>query len=66
MNSKISNRLKGYNVHNQERIDELMINLDVTKQKSKIGANAILAVSMAAKKLSAKLKKLGKLKTLLN
>ena len=53
VNSKISNRLKGYNVHNQERIDELMINLDGTRQKSKLGANAILAVSMAVKKLSA-------------
>ena len=58
VNSKISNRLKGYNVHNQERIDELMINLDGTRQKSKLGANAILAVSMAVKKLSANLKKI--------
>jgi enolase len=33
-----------------------MINLDGTKHKSKLGANAILAVSMAVKKLSAKLK----------
>ena len=33
-----------------------MINLDGTKQKIKIGANAILAVSMANKKLSAKIK----------
>ena len=30
-----------------------MINLDGTKQKSRLGANAILAVSMAVKKLSA-------------
>jgi len=58
VNSKISNKLKGYSVHNQERIDTLMINLDGTKQKSKLGANAILAVSMAVKKLSAKLKKI--------
>ena len=35
-----------------------MINLDGTRQKSKLGANAILAVSMAVKKLSAKLKKI--------
>ena len=34
-----------------------MINLDGTKQKKKLGANSILAVSMAVKKLSAKEKK---------
>ena len=65
VNSKISNKLKGYNVHNQERIDELMINLDGTRQKSKLGANAILAVSMAVKKLSARLKKVPLYKTFL-
>ena len=58
INSKISKKLKGYSVHNQERIDTLMINLDGTRHKSKLGANAILAVSMAVKKLSAKLKKI--------
>ena len=58
INTKISNKLKGHSVHNQERIDALMINLDGTRQKSKLGANAILAVSMAVKKLSAKLKKI--------
>ena len=57
INTKISKKLKGYSVHNQERIDALMINLDGTKQKTKLGANAILAVSMAVKKLSAKIKK---------
>jgi enolase len=35
----------------------LLINLDGTRQKTKLGANAILAVSMAVKKLSAKSKK---------
>ena len=53
VNKKISKKLKGQIVHNQERIDALMINLDGTKQKSRLGANAILAVSMAIKKLSA-------------
>ena len=57
VNTKISKKLKGFSVHNQERIDTLMINLDGTKHKSKLGANAILAVSMAVKKLSARLKK---------
>ena len=58
INTKISKKLKGYSVHDQERIDTLMINLDGTKQKTKLGANAILAVSMAVKKLSAKIKKI--------
>ena len=58
INTKISKKLKGHNIHNQERIDVLMINLDGTKQKTKLGANAILAVSMAVKKLSAKVKKI--------
>ena len=65
VNSKISKKLKGENVHNQERIDSIMINLDGTKQKTKLGANSILAVSMAAKKLSAKVKKLPLYKTFL-
>ncbi|MBD1167286.1 phosphopyruvate hydratase [Pelagibacterales bacterium SAG-MED09] len=65
VNTKISNKLKGYSVHNQERIDTLMINLDGTRQKSKLGANTILAVSMAVKKLSAKLKKIPLYKTFL-
>ena len=58
VNNKISKKLKGHNVHDQERIDSLMINLDGTKQKNKLGANSILAVSIAVKKLSAKLKKI--------
>ena len=58
INKKISKKLKNKNIHNQERIDSILINLDGTKQKIKIGANAILAVSMAAKKLSAKIKKI--------
>ena len=58
VNTKISKKLKGYSIHNQERLDALMINLDGTRQKSKLGANAILAVSMAVKKLSAKLRKI--------
>ena len=63
VNSKIFKKLKGENIHNQERIDSLMINLDGTRQKAKLGANSILAVSMAVKKLSAKVKKLPLYKT---
>ena len=64
-NSKISKKIKGQNIHNQERIDALMINLDGTRQKTKLGANSILAVSMAVKKLSAKIKKQPLYKTFL-
>ncbi len=65
VNTKISKKLKGLNVHNQEKVDVLMIKLDGTKQKTKFGANAILAVSMAVKKVSAKEKKLPLYKTFL-
>ena len=58
VNKIISNKLKNQNVHNQEKIDHILIKLDGTKQKTKIGANAILAISMAVKKLSAKIKKI--------
>ncbi len=65
VNSKISKKLKGQNIHNQERIDYILIKLDGTRQKTKLGANSMLAVSMAAKKLSAKVKKLPLYKTFL-
>ena len=58
INKVISKKLKNHNIHNQERIDHILIKLDGTKQKRKIGANSILAISMAVKKLSAKLKKI--------
>ena len=57
INTKISKALRDKNIHDQERIDAILINLDGTKQKTRLGANTILAVSMAAKKLSAKIKK---------
>ncbi|MDC2997109.1 phosphopyruvate hydratase [Candidatus Pelagibacter sp.] len=63
VNTKISKKLRGQSIHNQERIDAIMINLDGTRQKTKLGANSILAVSMAVKKLSAKIKKLPLYKT---
>ena len=58
INKTISKKLKNQNVHNQERIDHILIKLDGTKQKRKIGANAILAISMAVKKLSAKIRRI--------
>ncbi len=57
VNKIISKKILNKNVHNQELIDSILIKLDGTKQKKKLGANAILSVSIAVKKLSAKLKK---------
>jgi len=65
INSKISKKLKNHNVHNQQLIDSILIRLDGTKQKNNLGANTILAVSMAVKKLSAKIKKIPLYKTFL-
>ena len=66
INTKIAKKLKGHSVHNQEKIDSLMIKLDGTRKKTKLGANTVLAVSMAVKKLSAKVKRLPLYKTFLN
>ncbi len=63
INTKISKKIKGQNIHDQERIDAILINLDGTRQKTNLGANSMLAVSMAVKKLSAKIKKLPLYKT---
>ena len=47
VNKKIAPNLFGFDASNQEAIDELLIELDGTKNKAKLGANAILSVSMA-------------------
>ena len=65
INTIISKKLKNQNLHNQEKIDYILINLDGTKQKKRYGANTLLAVSMAVKKLSAKIKKIPLFKTFL-
>ena len=65
INKVISNKLKNFNVHQQEKIDNLLIRLDGTKQKKRVGANAILSVSIAVKKLSSKIKKIPIYKNLL-
>ncbi len=58
VNKLINKKLINQNIHNQEKIDNILIRLDGTKQKKRLGANTILAVSMAAKKLSSKIKKI--------
>jgi enolase len=47
VNKIIAPKLKGKDVVNQKDIDKLMIDLDGTKNKSKLGANAIIGVSIA-------------------
>ena len=55
INNKISKSLINKNSNDQRAIDEILINLDGTGNKSNLGANAILAVSIANLKVSAKL-----------
>ena len=52
INGLIFNTLKGYNVYDQKKIDEKLIELDGTDNKKRLGANAILAVSIAIAKYS--------------
>ena len=53
VNEKIAPLLKGGNVCNQKQIDKLLIKLDGTENKSKLGANAILGVSLACARAGA-------------
>lgn len=54
INEKIAPELIGKNAFYQNIIDQTMINLDKTENKSKLGANAILGVSLAVAKAAAK------------
>tara|TARA_R110002072_G_scaffold202443_13_gene360288 strand:- start:7547 stop:8833 length:1287 start_codon:yes stop_codon:yes gene_type:complete len=53
VNTLIAEELLGVSVFEQNHIDQLMIDLDGTPNKSKLGANAILGVSLAAAKAAA-------------
>lgn len=53
VNKTIAPELVGYDAADQTGIDQLMIGLDGTENKAKLGANAILAVSMAVAKAAA-------------
>ena len=53
VNQLISPELLGASVFDQEEIDQIMIDLDGTSNKSKLGANAILGVSLAVAKAAA-------------
>ena len=58
VNEVLYPKLKGMNVLNQEEIDKKMIEIDGTENKSKIGANAIVSVSMAVARAAAFEKKM--------
>jgi len=51
--SLINKKVRGIDVRNQEDIDSRMIELDNTKNKKKLGANAVLAVSLATARAGA-------------
>lgn len=53
VNTEVSAALKGFDASNQRALDEKLIALDGTKNKTRLGANAILGVSIAAAKLTA-------------
>ncbi|MHA2034814.1 MAG: phosphopyruvate hydratase [Promethearchaeota archaeon] len=55
VNDILSKKLTGFDVREQTKIDEEMISIDGTDNKSNLGANAILSVSLAVSKLAAQL-----------
>ncbi len=53
VNKKIAKELEDANVYEQQKIDKMLIELDGTPNKSKLGANATLGVSLAVAKAAA-------------
>ena len=53
VNTKIAPEIIGMNVFNQTEIDAVMLRLDGTPNKSNLGANAMLGVSMAVARAGA-------------
>ena len=64
VNGIISKTLNNFDIFDQRKIDQTLIDLDGTKQKKKLGANSILAVSIASSKLAAISKKISLFKYL--
>jgi enolase len=58
INTVISKGLNNFDIFDQKKIDKTLLDIDGTKQKSKLGANSILAASIATNKLAAKIKKI--------
>ena len=56
INEIIQKKLMGFDATKQAELDQLLIKLDGTENKSKLGANALLAVSLAAAKAAANAK----------
>lgn len=55
VNTEINDALQGYDVRRQKEIDNCLIALDGTENKGRLGANAILGVSLAVSRLAAQL-----------
>ena len=53
INNKISSKLSGQESNNQKNIDQILIDLDGSENKTNLGANAMLAVSLAISKCAA-------------
>ena len=53
VNIELKNALVGKEAYDQEQLDQVMIDLDGTENKSRLGANALLAVSLANAKAAA-------------
>ena len=64
INNKISPKLKNINSNDQSNIDKILLELDGTENKTNLGANALLAVSLANAKCSALSNKLSLFKNL--
>ncbi|WWP00200.1 MAG: phosphopyruvate hydratase [Candidatus Dasytiphilus stammeri] len=58
INNNIANAIIGQDALDQKNLDKILINLDGTKNKSKLGGNAILAVSLANARAAASVKKM--------
>ncbi|MFA5211244.1 MAG: phosphopyruvate hydratase [Patescibacteria group bacterium] len=57
VNSILAKNLKNFDAENQRKLDETMLKIDGTKNKTKLGANAILSVSLASARAVADSKK---------
>lgn len=53
VNGPIAKKLKGHTVTNQQKLDQLMVKLDGTEQKSRLGGNSVLSVSLACARAGA-------------
>lgn len=58
INETIAKALKGADINNQQEIDKILIDLDGTEDKTNLGANAILGVSLACARAAAKAEKI--------